>query len=157
MQDQPVADKRGPNVKFPPPIVFLAAIGLGYFMGDSSSQTDAYFLLLIGYTGIILCTGVLAYALFSFFKAKTHVEPWQPSSKLVTTGLYKYSRNPMYLSLFIVTICIGLVLSNYWIILWAFPALLFIQMKVVVKEEAYLEKKFMDKYIRYKRQVRRWL
>lgn len=157
MQDPIVADKRGPNVKFPPPFVFLAAIGIGYLMGDSSSQTDAYLLLLIGYTGILLCAGVLATALFAFFKAKTHIEPWQPASTLITTGLYKYSRNPIYLSLFVMTICIGLVLSNYWIIVWAIPALFFIQIKVVVKEEAYLEKKFMDKYITYKRQVRRWL
>lgn len=159
MQEQPEQDKRGPGVNFPPPFVFIAAIVLGYFMDASSPlvQTNSYFLMLVGYTGIIVCTGVLIIGLLSFFKAKTHVEPWQPASTLITTGLYKYSRNPLYLALFVATICIGLVLSNYWIVVWAVPAIYFIRIKVIAKEEAYLERKFMDKYISYKRQVGRWL
>jgi len=159
MPEQPEQDKRGPNVKFPPPLVFIAAILLGYFMDASSPlvQTNSYFLILLGYTGVIICIGVLTYGLYSFFKARTHIEPWQPASHLITTGLYRYSRNPLYLAFFVFTICLGLVLSNYWIVLWAFPALYFIKINVVQKEEAYLERKFMDKYITYKRQVRRWL
>ena len=132
---------------------------IGYLMDASSPlvQSNSYLLLLIGYTGIIICAGVLAFGLFSFFKAKTHIEPWQPASHLITTGLYSYSRNPLYLAFFVFTICLGLVLSNYWMIVWAFPALYVVHIKVVLKEEAYLERKFMDKYITYKRQVRRWL
>ena len=151
-------DKRGPNVKFPPPLIFIGAIILGYLMDTNAPlfKTDSYLLLLLGFTGIILCIGVLSFGLYSFLKAKTHIEPWQPASKLITTGLYQYSRNPLYLAFFVFTICIGLVMSNYWIVIWAFPALYVIQIKVVVKEEVYLERKFMDEYITYKRQVKRW-
>ncbi len=159
MTEQPEQDKFGPNVKFPPPMVFLTAMALGYFMDASSPlvETNSYLLTMIGFTGIVVCVGVLTYGLYSFYKAKTHIEPWQPSSHLITSGLYQYSRNPLYLAFFVFTICLGLVLSNYWMVLLAFPAIYFVQIKIVLKEEAYLERKFMDKYITYKRQVRRWL
>jgi protein-S-isoprenylcysteine O-methyltransferase Ste14 len=152
-------DKHGPGVYFPPPLVFLIAIALGYWLESlySLMSLDSYFWILIGSTGIILCIGVLLYGLYSFFKAKTHIEPWQPASHLITTGLYRYSRNPLYLTFFVFTLCLGMVLSNTWMMLLAFPAIWIIKITVITKEEAYLEAKFSDKYIKYKRQVSRWL
>ena len=93
----------------------------------------------------------------SFIKAKTHIEPWQPASQLITTGLYRYSRNPIYLTFFIFTLCLGLILSKLWIMLMAIPALWVMNTYVIAKEEAYLEATFLDKYTKYKREVRRWL
>ena len=152
-------DKHGPGVYFPPPLIFLIAIGLAYWLDSWIQLLDFgnYFWVLVGSTGIVLCIGALGYGLFSFLKARTHVEPWQPSSHLITTGLYRYSRNPLYLTFFVFTICLGLVLSNAWMIVLACPALWIIKKAVIEKEEAYLEDKFKDAYIKYTRQVNRWL
>lgn len=150
---------RGPGVFFPPPLVFIVAVIVGYLFESIYPlvKLNSYFWLLLGSTGIILCIGILGYALISFVKAKTHIEPWQPANQLLTTGLYSYSRNPIYLTFFIFTVCLGLILSNLWIIIMAIPALWVIKTYVVAKEEAYLETTFLDKYITYKRKVRRWL
>ena len=150
---------RGPGVTFPPPLVFIAAMIIGYVFESfyPLAKLNSYFWLLLGSTGIILCIGVLGYAIMSFLKAKTHIEPWQPTSQLITTGLYRYSRNPIYLTFFVLTICLGLILSNLWIIIMAIPAVWVINTYVIAKEEAYLEVIFLDKYIKYKREVRRWL
>ena len=150
---------RGPGVFIPPPLIFIAAVLIGYLMDAiyPLAKLNSYFWLLLGSTGIILCIGVLGYALMSFIKAKTHIEPWQPASQLITTGLYRYSRNPIYLTFFIFTLCLGLVLSKLWIILMGIPALWVMNTYVIAKEEAYLEATFLDKYIKYKREVRRWI
>lgn len=150
---------RGPGVLFPPPLVFIIAILLGYFLENIFSLVtlNSYLWVLLGSTGIVLSIGVLCYALYSYLKAKTHIEPWQPASHLITTGLYKFSRNPIYLTFFVLTISIGLVLSKFWIVLLAIPAAWVIQTYVIKREEAYLENVFADKYIKYQRSVNRWL
>jgi len=150
---------RGPGVKFPPPLVFIIAIILGYFLENYFSLVtlNSYLWVLIGSTGIVVSIGVLCYALYSFIKAKTHIEPWQPASSLITTGLYKFSRNPIYLMFVVLTVSIGLVLSKFWIVVFTFIAAWIIQTYVIKREEIYLEKVFADKYIKYQRSVNRWL
>ena len=152
-------NKNGPGVKFPPPLVFIIAIFLGYWLNNYIVliTLDSYFWLLIGSTGVIVSSGVLIYGLFSFFKARTNVELWKPDSQLITTGLYRYSRNPLYLAFFVFTLSLGLLVANFWIILFAFPALWVIKNAVILKEEKCLEENFADKYIKYKREVNRWL
>ena len=150
---------RGPGVLFPPPLVFVIAIILGYFFDRIFTivTLNSYLWVLLGSTGIVLSVGVLCYALYSYIKAKTHIEPWQPANHLITTGLYQFSRNPIYLTFFVLTVSIGLLLGKFWIILLAIPALAVIQTYVIKREEAYLAKVFADKYIKYQRSVNRWL
>ncbi len=150
---------RGPGVCLPPPIIFIVAMGLGYLFERlyPLAKLNSYFWLLIGSTGIILCVGVLGYAAFTFKNARTHIEPWRPATSLITTGLYSISRNPIYLTFIIFNVCLGLVLSNLWIVIFTVPAIWILKTYVISKEEAYLEATFLDKYITYKRKVRRWL
>jgi len=153
------ADKKGPGVKFPPPLVFLCAMLISYWLNNFFPllHWNSYFWVLLGSSGIIICIAILGYALLSFYKAKTHIEPWQPASHLITTGLYSHSRNPIYVTFFALTISIGLMLSNYWMILSAIPSLIIIRVNVIAKEEQYLEQRFNDSYINYKKRVNRWL
>jgi protein-S-isoprenylcysteine O-methyltransferase Ste14 len=117
------------------------------------SGNDALFL-----PGIVLLLASLALvALFQFFRAKTHIEPWQPTSVIIESGVFRYSRNPIYLAYCIAMLGGGLLLDSWWGIVAIAPLAGLLQVLVIRKEETYLETKFGDSYLDYKRRVRRWL
>ncbi len=80
-----------------------------------------------------------------------------PTTKIIRTGPYKYSRNPMYLSIVLIGFSISMFLSNGWISLMMFPFLLVMDRYVVKREEEYLIKKFGQEYLDYQKKVRRWI
>ena len=95
-------------------------------------------------------------ALLQFINAKTHVEPWHPTTTIINHGLFRFSRNPIYLAFCIATLGVGLILNSWWILL-AVPLLVYLLQRFVIsREEAYLEHKFGDEYAAYKQRVRRW-
>lgn len=101
---------------------------------------------------ILLCV-------FTFVKLKTTADPKQPNktTKLVVIGLYKYSRNPMYLGLIIILTGIALycgAISSFIVVL-AF--MIFITQYQIVPEELVLQQKFKKEYTEYLKNVRRWL
>ena len=75
----------------------------------------------------------------------------------MTTGIHGWSRNPIYLGMFLVYLGIGLVVRSPSILLLAVPLAITIHYGVVVREEAYLERRFGDAYREYKARVGRWL
>ena len=91
-----------------------------------------------------------------FRKARTHIEPWKPSTALVTSGLFSFSRNPIYLAFCIITVGVGLLVNSLWVVISALPVAVLIQELVIRKEAAYLENQFGDEYLEYKNRVRRW-
>lgn len=96
-------------------------------------------------------------ALAHFLNAKTHVEPWHPTTTIIQTGMFRFSRNPIYLSFCIATVGCGLILNSWWIAIGALPLAMLLQQLVIKHEEAYLEEKFGADYLAYKHRVRRWL
>jgi protein-S-isoprenylcysteine O-methyltransferase Ste14 len=72
-------------------------------------------------------------------------------------GVFRFSRNPLYLSLTLLYIGISLLFNALWALLLLLPLLVIVQIGVIQREEVYLERKFSDEYLRYKAQVRRWL
>jgi len=80
----------------------------------------------------------------------------EPTTKIVSTGLYRYSRNPLYISLSLLMIGIGLSFNNLWILIMLIPVLIIMHIGVIFREEAYLECKFGQEYLDYKASVRRW-
>jgi protein-S-isoprenylcysteine O-methyltransferase Ste14 len=110
--------------------------------------------------GVLLLSIAIVIAvvcLLQFFRARTHVEPWQPTRSIIQTGLFRYSRNPIYLSFCIATLATGLLLDSWWPVATLPPLALLLQALVIRKEEAYLEAKFGEDYLDYRRRVRRWL
>lgn len=152
-------DKRGPGLKFPPPLLALAAIGCAWLVdgirplpiiaGDT--------LLMSGVAIVAIALLIAVIALAHFFVAKTHVEPWHPTTTIIRNGVYRFSRNPIYLSFCIATVGVGLVLNSWWVIASVTVLKPLLERLVISREETYLEKKFGDHYLEYKRQVRRWL
>jgi protein-S-isoprenylcysteine O-methyltransferase Ste14 len=97
--------------------------------------------------------------IWDFRQAKTTVHPHQPdkASTVVSNGIYRYSRNPMYLGLVLLLIVEGLVLKNWSMlfVVWGFIA--YLSRFQIVPEERALEMKFGQEYLDYKEKVRRWI
>ncbi|MBL4818923.1 MAG: isoprenylcysteine carboxylmethyltransferase family protein [Deltaproteobacteria bacterium] len=84
------------------------------------------------------------------------MEPWKPTTQIISSGIYAYSRNPMYIAFGIVTIGTGIILNSLWITLSFIPSIVVIFFIAIKKEELYLENKFGQDYLSYKAKVRRW-
>ena len=108
----------------------------------------------------ILCLGGIAlvgWALGLFRRAGTRAEPWHPSSALVLDGVYRFTRNPMYLGMAAIYAGIALIFDSAVSLLLGIPLILIIQRTVIAREERYLTARFGDDYRRYMSQVRRWI
>jgi protein-S-isoprenylcysteine O-methyltransferase Ste14 len=106
---------------------------------------------------ILLSVAIVAASIRNFSRAATPVPTNQPVRALVTTGIHGWSRNPIYVGLFVCYVGIGLVACSPWILVLALPLAITIRYGVVAREEAYLERRFGDTYRDYKVRVRRWL
>ena len=89
--------------------------------------------------------------------AGTNVNPGKPSTTIVTSGPFRFSRNPLYLFLTGLYLGVAVAVGTVWPFLWVVPMLLVLHFGVVLREERYLEAKFGEPYRAYKAQVRRWL
>jgi protein-S-isoprenylcysteine O-methyltransferase Ste14 len=90
-------------------------------------------------------------------RAQTAIDPTKPTTAIVSDGVFRLTRNPLYLSLTLLYIGFSLIFSALWALLLLLPLLVIVQIGVIQREEVYLERKFGDEYLRYKAQVRRWL
>ncbi|MEZ5523519.1 MAG: isoprenylcysteine carboxylmethyltransferase family protein [Pseudomonadales bacterium] len=157
MQDN--VDKKGPGVKIPPPLIFLFCLILGYALESALpvNTGPALWGKLVGVFLVTTAAVVLLYLLITYLRAKTSIEPWKPTSHLITSGLYAYSRNPIYTVFCLLNIGVGCYLNSLWITLSFLPAAVLVYYTAIRREEAYLENKFGEQYLSYKRSVRRWL
>ena len=90
-------------------------------------------------------------------KGGTNVSPSQPTTALITGGVFKYTRNPLYVGVSVALCGIALIFDLDWILLLIVPSCMFLHFAVVKREERYLEQKFGDAYRRYKARVPRYL
>ena len=111
------------------------------------------------YGGIIIALSVLiaAWALLHFHRNDTDVRPDKPDSALITSGPYRFTRNPLYIVLSLAQITVAIWLNNLWILLLVIPSIIVITRYAITREELYLERLFGQKYLEYKQRVRRWL
>ena len=92
-----------------------------------------------------------------FFRARTHLIPNRPANALVMAGPYRFTRNPMYVSLTAVYLGVCVLMLSLWALLLLPLVLMVIYTKVIAPEEAYLERRFGGEYAHYRKRVRRWL
>lgn len=152
----PDNDQRGPGVRVPPPLMVAGSILLGMGLNLIIPLTLSS---VVYWPGVIVMVAAVLLALvcaWQFLRAKTHIEPWQPTSRIIITGVYRFSRNPIYLAMFMFQIGLGLWLANGWILLCVSLTLRLLSHFVIRKEEAYLLAKFGAEYQAYMQQVRRW-
>jgi protein-S-isoprenylcysteine O-methyltransferase Ste14 len=152
-------DDKGPGIRFPPPLIFLFAIGPGYYIHSRLPLTigDASAIMFAGWVVVTMALIVILVTARSFRRANTSIEPWHPASSIITSGIYRFSRNPIYLAYCWATIGIGMILNSWWVVASFIPAAILILLFIIKREEVYLEAKFGEQYLRYKSNVRRWL
>ncbi len=102
----------------------------------------------IGFAGVV-----------SFRKAETTVNPLKPDecTSLVSSGIYRFTRNPMYLALLLALLGWGLILSDLYSLAWSAVFVLYINRFQIQPEERALEKRFGAEFTRYQSRVRRWI
>lgn len=106
---------------------------------------------------IALAAALMTSLTYAFRRSGSPPDPRLETTAIIDSGPFRYSRNPVYVAFALLQIALGFVMNNAWIIFLAIPAVLAMQQIVIVREEAYLEARFGDEYLCYKRRVRRWL
>jgi protein-S-isoprenylcysteine O-methyltransferase Ste14 len=148
-----------PGVIAPPPVIYLAGLALAFaldWVWPVALLPDAV-QLAVGIPLIVLGLSVVVRAFLRFRRAGTHIEPYKPTTAIVTDGLYGYSRNPIYVAMAVISVGIGIAADNIWVLPMLVPTLAVMRTGVIAREERYLEGKFGDGYRRYKTAVRRWI
>lgn len=96
-------------------------------------------------------------AVWQMRRAHTAIDVRKPTNAIVTQGMFRFSRNPMYLSLTLLYLGLSTLMNSAWGLIGIVPLLVLMQRGVIAREERYLEKKFGAQYLWYKKRVRRWI
>jgi protein-S-isoprenylcysteine O-methyltransferase Ste14 len=154
---QPQSDTA--QLPFPPPFVFLAFLVIGSIL-SAIFPIDLLPLvtrLILGVALISIGFFIASRAIRAMMQAHTPIDPFEPTTAIVSDGPYRFLRNPIYLSLALAYLGIAVALNAIWaIVLWPIMLIMLTQV-IVVREERYLEGKFGEAYTQYKSKVRRWL
>jgi protein-S-isoprenylcysteine O-methyltransferase Ste14 len=111
----------------------------------------------LGAMVFVLALALFAWAIITMTRAGSNVPTNRPTTTIVEGGPYRFTRNPIYLGMFLGLIGLAIALNNLWLLLTLVPFALIIRYGVVAREEAYLERKFGNVYRGYRSRVRRWL
>jgi protein-S-isoprenylcysteine O-methyltransferase Ste14 len=153
----PSGDRLGPIV--PPPLWYAAGLVVGWLLcrrfpvsilPDAGRWT-------VGPLCVIIGVAFVAPAVASFVRAKTSVMPVRPTTALVETGPYRFTRNPMYVGFAFVYVGIALLANWLWAIAILPIVLIAVYATAIVPEERFLERTFGQDYAAYRSRVHRWL
>lgn len=151
----------GPNIHFPPPLVFVAGLALGVALDRlfDLPSLGLEHVLRDGVGGLFLLGGLLVDIAGAglFLRRRTAIIPFKPASCLVTSGIYAWTRNPMYLGMALIYAGMALILNSLAALVALPVVLVIIGTQIIAREEAYLERAFGSSYIAYKCRVRRWI
>ncbi len=148
-----------PGVPIAPPLLFvlpiLVSLMLEWFIPTSFVRGTLRWILgaLIFVAGIALNVG----GFITQKRAGTDPIPFNPSTRIVAHGLYRFTRNPMYIGFALWTLALAILVNSVWMLLAVPIGLVLIDRIVITREERYLERKFGEEYLNYKRRVRRWI
>ena len=106
-----------------------------------------------GVLGLVLMGG----AVVRFRRTGQDPKPWTPTPEIVAAGVYRLTRNPMYLGMAMIQAALGIGLGNGWILVLVPALVAIVHVTAVRHEESYLTRKFGERYTRYKAAVRRWI
>lgn len=142
-----------------PPLLYLSSLVIGFLIqrvfpvAIAPPAVGRIVGPLLVAAGVLL--GVSALALFR--RAGTNPNPTRPTTALVFSGPYRFTRNPMYLGFN--ALCLGAAVwtNSLWPVLLLVVAVIVMDRAVIPREEAYLERKFGEAYAGYRRRVRRWV
>ena len=143
----------------PPPLIYLSGWLLGWLLNKVYPIAWLPDALTWPLGAVLIGCGVLcaASAFLALRRARTPVDPYSPTTAIVSEGSYRFSRNPLYLALSVFYTAAAAVANMLWPLLLLPFVIWGIQRGVISREERYLENKFGEAYLQYKAKVRRWL
>ncbi len=151
--------RRSPGVRFPPPLIYLGAFLLGVAVDRFIPLRILPGVIASWVGGALVLSAVIfdGFGLRELRRARTTVRPDRPTSALVTTGPFRFSRNPLYLSLAVLQTGIGIWMNSVWVLALVVPTVAIISRTVIPREERHLAENFGSAYRDYQASVRRWL
>ena len=159
MSEDPHNGADNPGVIAPPPLIYAGALAAGLLV---NRLRPAPFLPrgISRVLGLTLTVGGVLLGIWGFRemrRAGTNVDPYHPATAIVDEGPYRFTRNPIYVGFTLVYGGIS-ALANALPPILLLPGVIAVMRKgVIEREERYLERKFGDRYLRYKARVRRWV
>ena len=147
------------GVVAPPPAIYavalLAGFGLDALLPSPTLPDEVA--SPVGIVLVVVGGMLLASFLAALRRAHTPVDPGSPTTRLVTTGPYRITRNPAYLGFALLYAGIAALATAPWAYVTLVPALVVVDRLVIAREERYLQRRFGEEYRRFRTQTRRWL
>jgi len=142
-----------------PPLVYGAAMVMGLFLefGWPLPFLPRLLAPLLGSVLVVVAVVVFSYSIRQFQTAGTPVPGNQPTTVMVRTAPYRFSRNPIYVAFSLFQLGMASWVNSVWLIATLIAAVALMASVVIPREERYLERRFGADYLDYKRSVRRWL
>ena len=143
----------------PPPLIFFAGLIVGFALNFfwPVPLVPVEIRIYVGGFIILISFVPAIWMMRLFIKARTNLDVRKPTHKIVTSGPFRWTRNPAYLSLSLLVLGIAIVADSIWVLLLLVVVMIVTHYKVILREEAYLEQKFGVEYLEYKASVRRWV
>jgi protein-S-isoprenylcysteine O-methyltransferase Ste14 len=150
-----------PDVIVFPPVIPCATIALAFLLQwliplGALGSSGSTWRIALGIVLVLAGIAISASGLLALKQAGTNVDPSQPVTTLVHSGIFKWTRNPIYVGGALIMIGIALIFALDWLLLLFLPSYALLHVGVVMREERYLERKFGDAYRRYKETVPRY-
>ncbi len=145
----------------PPPLLMVLAIGAG-LLADHFAPfaivpgVGAARFVLFGFL-LLIAAAFIVSGLAQLRTHHEHPSPYKPTEAIVAGGIYRFTRNPIYVGFIIIVVAIAVIANTVWLLLASLALLLVFHFGVVKAEERYLSAKFGDTYDDYRRRVRRWI
>jgi protein-S-isoprenylcysteine O-methyltransferase Ste14 len=142
-----------------PPLVYSGSIALGVILHFAWPVSLLPRSVRPGLAAavVLLAIGLFLFAVRTFQAAGTPVPGNRPTTTIVRTGPYRFSRNPIYLAFSLLQLGIALWVNSLWLVLTLLASVAVMSLVVIPREERYLEARFPSEYPSYKAAVRRWL
>jgi protein-S-isoprenylcysteine O-methyltransferase Ste14 len=145
----------------PPPLIGLICIVLAFiarhFLPLRLFPRANLIETAIGILMLVTAISIIAIARQQFIAHGTHPNPYRPTKALVEVGLFRFSRNPIYIAFLLFVLSFALLANSLWFLIAALVLLFILHFGVVKREETYLRTKFGSSYEQYCSRVRRWI
>jgi protein-S-isoprenylcysteine O-methyltransferase Ste14 len=149
-----------PGVKIPPPLFPVGFLAIGIGVDAKLGGTFGSFLesaKIIGWVLVLTAIGINGWCFWMYWKNKTSILPHTKDNQLMTGGPFSFSRNPIYLCMVLLHVGFCALFDAPIGLIFSLLVILVLRYYVIAKEEAYLERRFGDAYLKYKKSVRRWI
>lgn len=132
-------------------VAFLVPVAWLWWAGRPFAQPIGWVPLVLGMAGRLCCVRDF------YVSGKGTLAPWAPPKQLVVVGLYRFSRNPMYVSVGLILLGWAIAFASRGLLAYALAVMVAFHVRVVRGEEPWLAQTFGDDWVRYARRVRRWI